>query len=166
MPPYWGLGFQLCRWGYNDIETMKEVVNRTEFYGIPQDVQYLDIDVMRDELDFTYSEERFPDLPNYIRELKEKGIKFVTILDPAISIIDENYEPFDLGNEMDVWYKKQDGTPMTGRVWPHGNTAPVYFPDYSKNSTREWWAYLVEKFHDLLEYDGLWIDMASFFSFF
>lgn len=35
IPPYWGLGFQLCRWGYNTIENMQAAVNRTLSYGIP-----------------------------------------------------------------------------------------------------------------------------------
>lgn len=35
MPPYWGLGFQLCRWGYDTIENMTAAVSRTEQYGIP-----------------------------------------------------------------------------------------------------------------------------------
>lgn len=55
---------------------------------------------------------------------------------------------------MDVWVKLESGEPVTGKVWPQD---PVYFPDYSKNSTREWWALLIEEFHDLLEFDGLWI---------
>lgn len=49
---------------------------------------------------------------------------------------------------------KADGTPVTGKVWPEDN---VYFPDYSKNSTRDWWIIMIDEFHDLLEYDGLWI---------
>jgi alpha-glucosidase (family GH31 glycosyl hydrolase) len=35
IPPYWGLGFQLCRYGYNDLATMKLAVDRTEQYDIP-----------------------------------------------------------------------------------------------------------------------------------
>jgi hypothetical protein len=55
---------------------------------------------------------------------------------------------------MDVWVKKADGTPVVGKVWP---ADPVYFPDYSKNATKQWWITLIKEFHDLLEYDGLWI---------
>lgn len=159
LPPYWSLGFQLCRVGYTTIDRMQAAVNRTAFYGIPQDVQYGDIDIMHKNLDFTYSKENFPGLPDYVRELKAKGIKFVTIQDPFISSGEnpEEYKPLKLGNEMDVWVKKSDGiTPVLGRVWPE---YPVYFPDYSKNSTREWWKTLIKEFRDLLEYDGLWIDM-------
>jgi len=36
IPPYWGLGFQLCRWGYNTIENMQAAVNRTRIANIPQ----------------------------------------------------------------------------------------------------------------------------------
>jgi alpha-glucosidase (family GH31 glycosyl hydrolase) len=32
------------------------------------------------ELDFTYDPVRFAGLPAYVRELKAKGIKFITIL--------------------------------------------------------------------------------------
>ncbi|ODM92559.1 Maltase-glucoamylase, intestinal, partial [Orchesella cincta] len=158
MPPYWALGFQLCRVGYTTIDRMQAAVNRTAFYGIPQDVQYGDIDIMHKSLDFTYSRENFPGLPDYVRELKRNGIKFVTILDPCISSGEdpEEYRPLKLGDEMDVWVKKADGSPALGKVWPE---YPCYFPDYSRNSTKEWWKILIKEFHDLLEYDGLWIDM-------
>lgn len=35
-PPYWSLGYQLSRWGYTDIDTVKKIVRRMEQYGIPQ----------------------------------------------------------------------------------------------------------------------------------
>ena len=35
MPPYWSLGFQLCRYGYNHIDNMKAAVKRTADAGIP-----------------------------------------------------------------------------------------------------------------------------------
>lgn len=108
---------------------MKQVVDRTEAAGIPHDVQYGDIDIMDQELDFTVSPDRFAGLAEYVLELKAKGIKFVTILDPAISIIEgPSYRPFVLGEEMDVWVKKSDGTPMTGRVWPR---VSIYYRSYS-----------------------------------
>ena len=34
-PPYWGLGFQLCRYGYNHIDMMKAAVSRTIDNDIP-----------------------------------------------------------------------------------------------------------------------------------
>ena len=26
LPPYWSLGFHLCRWGYNSIENLTEII--------------------------------------------------------------------------------------------------------------------------------------------
>lgn len=69
------------------------------------------------------------------------------------------YRPFDLGQQMDVWVERQDGSPVVGRVWPNNAQDPVYFPDYFKNSTKEWWRILIVEFQDLLAFDGLWIDM-------
>lgn len=81
----------------------------------------------------------------------------MTILDPGIGVGEPagTYRPYDYGNELDVWVKRPDGSPMVGRVWP----GDVHFPDYSKNATRHWWITLIKEFHDLLEFDALWIDM-------
>lgn len=38
MPPYWGLGFQLCRYGYNTLDNMKAATLRTLNANIPLDV--------------------------------------------------------------------------------------------------------------------------------
>ena len=39
-PPYYSLGFQLCRYGYNSLEKMKNAVQRTLDAKIPYDIQY------------------------------------------------------------------------------------------------------------------------------
>ena len=33
MPPYWALGFQVSRYGYTDLDDMKEVLVRMKQYG-------------------------------------------------------------------------------------------------------------------------------------
>lgn len=151
MPPYWSLGFQLCRYGYDHIDVLRTTVDRMIAAEIPYDVQYGDIDIMRERLDFTVSNQNFPGLNEYVKELKTKGIKFVTILDPGISTGEPvgTYKPFDLGQEWDIWVKRPDGTPAQGQVWPD---APVYYPDFSKNVTREWWILLMKEFHEVIKY--------------
>jgi len=125
-----------------------------------QDVQYGDIDIMDRELDFTYDKINFAGLPEYVKELKTKGIKFMTILDPIISTGEPagTYPPFEEGNALDVWIKKADGTPVDGRMWPED---PCYYPDYTLNRTREWWIKQIREFHDVLEFDALWIVSQS-----
>lgn len=86
--------------------------------------------------------------------------------DPCISAVEPAgvYRPYELGNEMDVWVNRADGkTPAQGKVWPDG---ACYFPDFHKNSTREWWKLLIKEFHDeQLQFDALWIDMNEPVSF-
>lgn len=36
LPPYWGLGFHLCRWGYQSANRTREILNRMRVAGIPQ----------------------------------------------------------------------------------------------------------------------------------
>lgn len=41
---------------------------------------------------------RFEDLPDYVRDLKSEGVRFVTILDPFISTgAGPDYRPYQLG---------------------------------------------------------------------
>jgi alpha-glucosidase (family GH31 glycosyl hydrolase) len=35
MPPYWALGFQISRYGYKDLNDMKEVLKRFQDNNIP-----------------------------------------------------------------------------------------------------------------------------------
>jgi len=35
MPPYWSLGFQLCKYGYNSADNLKAVIARNRQLGIP-----------------------------------------------------------------------------------------------------------------------------------
>ena len=39
MPPFWALGFHLCRWGYGSVENTRKVMERNLEAGVPLDVQ-------------------------------------------------------------------------------------------------------------------------------
>ncbi|XP_017666877.1 PREDICTED: sucrase-isomaltase, intestinal-like isoform X1 [Lepidothrix coronata] len=159
MPAYWSLGFQLSRWGYGSLDVLKQTVDRMHRYDIPYDVQHLDIDYMERRLDFTYDKVNFAGLPEYIQELKKKGMHNIVILDPFITKDEEpgTYKPYDLGQEMGVWVNNSDGvTPAVGQAWPPGDSV---FPDYTNPRTVEWWTQLCLEFKDVLDYDGIWIDM-------
>ena len=45
---------------------------------------YLDIDYMEDFKDFTVNKERFPDLKGLAKEMKERGIRLIPIIDAAV----------------------------------------------------------------------------------
>ncbi|CAF1225575.1 unnamed protein product [Adineta ricciae] len=166
MPPYWALGFQLCRYGYDTLENMKAAMQRTLNAKIPIDVQYGDIDYFRQQLDFTWDKIRFKDLPEYIDWLHRQGMRFITILDPAIDSEESNYTVFSEGDKQNVWIKwperrniqfnETKNRNMLGYVWPFGKSV---FPDYFYPPTKIWWKNQILNYHKKIEFDGLWIDM-------
>ncbi|GFT05867.1 sucrase-isomaltase, intestinal [Nephila pilipes] len=169
IPPYWGLGFQLSRYGYNSIENLKNAVERTRRAGIAQDVQFLDIDHMEGNRDFTYDTKRFPGLLEYINTTRDTyGMKWIIILDPAIEAV-KDYRVYESGLESDVFIKrsplwKEDlfpeelrGNNVTyGKVWPETEVA---FPNFLDDRTKNWWISTIVDYHKKLPFSGLWIDM-------
>ncbi|CAF3695883.1 unnamed protein product [Adineta steineri] len=158
MPPFWSLGFHLCRWGYNNIENMISTLERMQSANFPIDVQWTDIDAMSSYLDFTYDSEHFHGLPGYVRALQADGIHYVNIIDPGISSTQSAgfYIPYDEGLKRGVFMTKFNSTELIlGKVWP-GITA---FPDFTNPKTIEWWTDIASAFHEVIPFDGMWIDM-------
>ncbi|XP_026027463.1 lysosomal alpha-glucosidase isoform X2 [Astatotilapia calliptera] len=157
MPVYWALGYHLCRWGYYTSNSTWEVVKSMRNYGIPQDVQWNDIDYMDKFMDFTYESKKFDTLPELVRDLHAHNQRYVMILDPGISSTqpEGSYWPFDEGVKRGVFIKDAEGKTLIGKVWP-GLTA---YPDFSDEVTHEWWYDNLQMFHDKVAFDGLWIDM-------
>ncbi|CAF4158178.1 unnamed protein product [Rotaria sp. Silwood2] len=166
MPPYWSLGFQLCRYGYDTLENMRAAMQRTLDGNIPLDVMYGDIDYFRKQLDFTWDPIRFNGLPEYVNWLHTQGMRFITILDPAIDSEEPNYDVFTEGQRDDIWVKwpqnknvqfnETKNRNMVGYVWPIGKTV---FPDYFYPPAKDWWKNQVLNYYNKLKFDGLWIDM-------
>ena len=123
MPPYWSLGYQLSRYGYADASDMSRTIGSNTAYGIPLDAIYGDIDYMDRQLDFTIGS-GFSSLKQYVGEWKSQGVKFVPILDPAISAEEDKdgptaYFPYTTGLDSDVYCRDADGNLYYGIVWPY-----------------------------------------------
>ncbi|NXX15400.1 MGA protein, partial [Podargus strigoides] len=189
MPPYWALGFQLCRYGYTNDTEIATLVEDMKAAGIPYDVQYADIDYMERQMDFTLNP-RFTGLPALIQKIQEEGMRFILILDPAISANETDYLAYTRGLEKDVFIKWPNTNDIIyAKVWPDlpnvevndsldwDTQVEIYrayaaVPDFFRNSTIEWWAREITEVYTnphnaskSLKFDGLWIDMnepASF----
>ena len=109
-------------------------------------------------MDFTVDQKKFAGLPDFVRDIQASGHKFVTILDPGLSTGEKSgsYPSFEAGQENGVWILGENGEPVTGSVWPEH---PVYYVDFTKPDAKEWWKSEIVKFHGLVPWDGLWIDM-------
>ena len=154
MPPLWSLGYQQCRFTYFSQEEVRELVKTFEEKDIPLDVVYLDIDYMDGFRVMTFKTPNFDDAAGLISDLKEMGIRTITIIDPGVKV-DEEYLVFKRGKEGNHFTKKLDGEMFIGAVWP-GDSA---FPDFSNKYCREWWKSELKKFISEHGMDGIWNDM-------
>ncbi|XP_058151204.1 sucrase-isomaltase, intestinal [Dasypus novemcinctus] len=178
MPAYWALGFQLCRYGYRNTSEIEQLYTDMVNAQIPYDVQYTDIDYMERQLDFTI-DENFRELPQFVDKIRGEGMRYVIILDPAISGNEtKSYPAFDRGQEKDVFVKWPNTSDICwAKVWPdlpnvtidesitedeavNASRAHAAFPDFFRNSTAEWWAReIIDFYENKMKFDGLWIDM-------
>ncbi|KAL1935041.1 hypothetical protein VTP01DRAFT_4181 [Rhizomucor pusillus] len=156
MPALWMLGWHHCRYGYKDIDEVEWVIDGYKKANIPLETAWIDIDYMDRRKDFTFDPVNFPEdrMIALSKSLHSNGQKFVTMVDPALST-NTSYKPYEIGHEMDVFLKNNDGTEFVGQVWP-GYTV---FPDWwHPNATKFWEKHIVD-WMTLLDLDGLWIDM-------
>lgn len=154
MPPLWSLGYQQCRFSYFTQEEVLELVKTFEEKEIPLDVVYLDIDYMDGFRVMTFKTPHFSNAKGLIKELEEKGIKVVTIVDPGVKI-DEEYGVYKRGKIGGHFTKKLDGELFVGAVWA-GDCA---FPDFSNKECREWWKSELKYFINEYGISGIWNDM-------
>lgn len=157
MIPYWGLGWQQCRWGYKSLDETKAVVSAYAANNIPLEVMWNDIDYMDAYKDFTVYPVRYPaaGFKSFIDSLHANGQKYIMIIDPGIKI-EAGYAPYEEGLHQGL-YMVDNTThkPYVGMVWP-GFT---FFPDFTIPATAEYWHKYLAQFHDMIPYDGIWIDM-------
>jgi len=153
VPPKWAFGYQQSRWGYADAVEADALAERFLYYDIPCDAIYMDIDYMEDFKDFTVDSRRFPNFPDFVKSIREKGFRLVPIIDAGVKI-EKGYDIYEEGIEKNYFCKDRKGEPFTGAVWP-GN---VHFPDFLNSEARAWFGSKYKFFTDC-GIEGFWNDM-------
>ncbi len=153
LPPKWSLGYQQCRWSYYPESEVMTLANTFRNKEIPCDVIYLDIHYMDGYRVFTWDEHRFPQPKQMLDNLKNMGFKIAVIIDPGIKV-DADYKFYQEGIAGDYFCKYPDGSLYQGQVWPGW----CHFPDFSKQSARDWFGNLYRGIIDE-GVMGFWNDM-------
>ena len=160
LPPFWALGFHLCRYGYESDQDLLTVYNENVEAGVPLDAQWADIDYMHKSNMFTIDPEKFAKLPQVVDQIHKEGRFFVPILDPAVSADEPEgtleYQVFKDGLDNSVYILNTTNQLVKTRVWNEGFSI---FPDFTNPNTSVWWEKNLKNFHDKVPFDGLWIDM-------
>ncbi|MFF3828996.1 glycoside hydrolase family 31 protein [Streptomyces griseus] len=162
LPPSWALGAQHARWGFGGAVEVRRVVDGYRERGLPLSVLHLDIDHYDGHRVFTVDGERFPDLPALAKELREDGVRLVSIVDPAVKA-EPGEAVFDAGaavGERGAYVRDARGRVVVGEVWPG---ASVY-PDFTDPLVRDWWGSLYEE-RLAQGFSGVWHDMNEPVSF-
>jgi alpha-glucosidase len=155
LPPLWALGYHQSRWSYTPAARVEDVAAEFRRRSLPADGIWLDIDYMDGFRDFTWNPSTFPDPRGLMTRLGSRGFKVTAILDPGVkSEPGGHYGPYNSGIADRRFIFGADGNPVVREVWPGASV----FPDYTSESTRQWWGDLVGSF-SRSGVAGLWIDM-------
>jgi len=164
LPPYWGLGWHQCRYGYHTLAVTEEVVANYSKYGIPLDTMWNDIDYMDAYKDFTNDPVRFPQsqVRSFVEQLHANGQHYIMIIDPGIAI-DTSYSSYNQLLSSGAFIKSAGSSQaIHGRVWP----GAVIFPDFLNPASIDYWYNQMQAFHSVgPEFDGMWIDMNEISNF-
>ncbi|MDX2052410.1 MAG: glycoside hydrolase family 31 protein [Polyangiaceae bacterium] len=153
LPPLWSLGYHQCRWfDYHQPDVLR-LADEYRERKLPCDVLWLDIHYMDGYRVFTWDKEKFPAPHQMLGELRERGFRMVTIIDPGVKH-ESGYRVFDEGASQNLFCKVENGQLYVGMVWP-GRTV---FPDFSKPEARAWWGQL-NAAHVESGLAGIWNDM-------
>ncbi|MCC8059483.1 MAG: alpha-glucosidase [Clostridiales bacterium] len=153
IPPRFAFGFGQSRWEYRTADDLRRVADGYRENHIPLDMLYMDIDYMCDYKDFTLNEEAFPDFPEFVREMKARGIRLVPIIDAGVKV-EEGYPVYEEGRERRLFCQNEDGSDFTAAAWP----GAVHFPDVLNPGARQWFG---DQYRFLTDQgiEGFWNDM-------
>ena len=161
LAPKWGFGYAQSRWGYKSSDEFRDVYAQYKRLGLPLDAIYVDIDYMERYKDFTINRESFPDFEELVKELSDKGVHLLPIIDGGVKI-EDGYEVYEEGVKNNYFCKDLDGEDFVVGVWP----GDCHFPDMLNDEARAWFG---NKYKYLLDMGirGFWNDMnepAIFYS--
>lgn len=170
MQQYFTYGYHQCRWGYNNVSDLEDVVNNFTAFQIPLENIWTDIDYMSLFRDFTTDPNRYDqtEFGQFLDGIHANGQHYIPIVDSAIynpnpDNQSDAYGTYSRGHDMDAFMLTANGSEeYTGAVWP-GYTV---FPDWLSEKTSDWWTKEMTMFHNQnLSFDGIWIDMSEVSSF-
>ncbi|HZX39350.1 MAG TPA: glycoside hydrolase family 31 protein, partial [Streptomyces sp.] len=159
LPPSWALGPQHARWGFGSEREVRRIAAGYRDRELPLSAVHLDIDHYDAHQVFTVGREKFPDLPGMAKDLREDGVRLVSIVDPAVKAEPGN-TVYDSGSAAGAFVRDPRDREVRGVVWP----GECVYPDFTDPAVRQWWGDLYEE-RLAQGFSGVWHDMNEPVSF-
>lgn len=161
IPPMWAFGYGQSRWSYGTANEIRELAKNYRDNHIPIDMIYMDIDYMERYKDFTVDQEKFPNFPEFVEDMKQQKIQLVPIIDAGVKV-EKGYDVYEEGIKNGYFCKDEEGKEFVAGVWP----GDCHFPDMLNADARRWFG---NHYETLLKQgiEGFWNDMnepAIFYS--
>lgn len=164
--PYWALGFHQVRWGYQNWTNLQDVLDAYAAQNIQVEGIMNDLDYLKVNRDFTNNPGHYDVAPGkeFLAKLHAAGQYYLPILDPNIYVpnpanASDSYPTYDRGAEMEVYIRKggNDSSYYIGVEWPGFSV----WPDFLVPQAQEFWTNEIKAYHDILEFDGFWLDVSD-----
>ncbi|MFK0118137.1 glycoside hydrolase family 31 protein [Streptomyces sp. NPDC090994] len=153
LPPAWALGHHHARSGSGGEREVRRVVAGYREHGLPLDAVHLGFGHHDGHRVFSVDQERFPKLPQLAAELRQEGIRLVSVVGPAVAA--EPGDPvYDGGVDEDAFVRDAGGQVVRGVAGP----GDAVFPDFTHARVRAWWG---GRYEERLGqgFTGFWHDM-------
>lgn len=156
LPPLFSIGYHQCRWNYNDMEDVQQVVAKFDDHDMPLDVMWLDIEHTDGKRYLTWDPRKFSDPKRMVENLESTCRKLVTIVDPHIKK-DPDYFVYREANELGYFVKDRDNHVLDGWCWPGSSM----YLDFFNPVVRDWWAdkFAFDKYNGTTSSVHIWNDM-------
>ncbi|CAN6639281.1 glucosidase 2 subunit alpha [Trichomonascus vanleenenianus] len=142
LPQTFAIGYHQCRWNYNSQEDVLEIDSNFDYYGMPYDVIWLDVEYTEQKKYFTWNQDLFPDHVAMMGALDKTKRKLVPIIDPHIKVAD-NYDVVKTLQNKLLAAKNSKGELFYGHCWPGES---VWIDPFNPGA-RKYWAELFSKKH-------------------
>ena len=160
LPPFWALGWHAASYGYKDQAAVEENVNGYANASIPLEGVWLDIPYLDAYADFSVDATTFPSLKEFTEELHKRGKRMVVIVDAGLSADKLDNKYYRAAQDKKVLVQslihpdKFEGA-LSMHVWPNHTV----FLDFFSEDAADVWGSGLKDLHELVAYDGLWLDM-------
>lgn len=160
MPPFWALGWHAAAYAYSNQTLLEENINGYKDNKFPLEGVWIDIDYMNGYSDFSVNSTAFPTIKTLTQSLQSNGQKMVLIVDAGLSSEDVSNKYYSMALQNNLLLKSsvnkdEENGILTQHVWPN----KTVFLDFFDENSKEVWGEGLRDLHDLIPFDGIWLDM-------